>query len=63
MRPRPRLREEMRNRPAEEFLESARYCLMLAEQADDPDIRDHLLQLIRAWLAAAKETEDARWLR
>ena len=50
----------MRNRPAEEFLKSARYCLMLAEKAHDPDLRDHLLQLVRAWLAAAKETEDAR---
>jgi hypothetical protein len=54
---RPRLKEEMRNRPAEEFLESARYCLMLAELTEDRDIRDHLVQLVRAWLAAAKETE------
>jgi hypothetical protein len=50
----------VRNRPAEEFLSNARYCLMLAEQADDPDLRDHLLQLVRAWLAAAKVAEDAR---
>ena len=44
---------------AEEFLSNARYCIMLAEQAEDPDLRDHLLQLVRAWLAAAKEAEDA----
>ena len=40
---------------AEGFLSNARYCIMLAEQAEDPDIRDHLLTLVRAWLAAAKE--------
>jgi len=53
----------MTTSPAQEFLENARYCLILAEQAGDPDLRDHLLQLVRAWLAAAKETEDQRWLR
>jgi hypothetical protein len=37
----------------------ARYCIMLAEQAEDPELRDHLLRLVRAWLAAAKEAESA----
>jgi hypothetical protein len=43
---------------AEDFLNNARYCIMLAEQAEDPDLRDHLLTLVRAWLAAAKEAEN-----
>jgi hypothetical protein len=50
----------MSDSPAEEFLYNARYCIMLAEQAEDPELRDHLLQLVRAWLAAAKEAESAR---
>jgi hypothetical protein len=43
----------------EDFLNNARYCIMLAEQAEDHDVRDHLLMLVRAWLAAAKEAESA----
>jgi hypothetical protein len=33
---------------------------MLAEHAEDPEIRDHLLKLVRAWLAAAEEAEGAQ---
>jgi hypothetical protein len=40
----------------EEFLSCARYGLMLAEQLGDDFIRANLLKLVRAWLAAAKET-------
>lgn len=41
----------------EEFLACARYGLMLAEQNEDDAIRANLLQLVRAWLAAANELE------
>jgi hypothetical protein len=50
----------MAESPAEEFLDNARYCITLAEQAEDPELRNHLLQLVRAWLAAAKEAESAQ---
>jgi hypothetical protein len=44
---------------ASQFLSYARACVALAEQAEDWAVRDHLLMLVRAWLAAAKQAEDA----
>jgi hypothetical protein len=48
----------MTNLEAKEFLDCSRYALMLAEQVQEQAIRDNLLTLVRAWLAAAKDLEN-----
>jgi hypothetical protein len=48
----------MTNLEAKEFLVCSRYALMLAEQVQEQAIRDNLLTLVRAWLAAAKDVEN-----
>jgi hypothetical protein len=49
----------MTNLEAKAFNDSARYALMLAEQLQEQAIRDHLLKLVRVWLAAARVAEQA----
>ena len=39
---------------AKEFQACACYGIKLAEEAEDWAVRDHLLRLVRAWLAAAQ---------
>ena len=48
----------MTNLEAKEFLDCSRYALMLAEQVQEQAIRDNLLTLVQAWLAAAKDLEN-----
>ena len=49
----------MTNLEAQAFNDSARYALMLAEQAQEQAVRDNLLKLVRVWLAAARDAEHA----
>jgi hypothetical protein len=44
---------------AKAFNDFARYALMLAEQLQEHAVRDDLLKLVRVWLAAAKDAEQA----
>jgi hypothetical protein len=49
----------MTNLEAQAFNDSARYALMLAEQLQEQAVRDNLLKLVRVWLAAARDAEQA----
>ena len=42
---------------AEEFQDCAYYGIKLAEEAEDWVVRDNLLTIVRAWLAAAKDVQ------
>jgi hypothetical protein len=44
---------------AKQYLAYARECLKLAEEADEADIRQSLIELSRAWMEAAL-TEERR---
>jgi len=44
---------------AKEFQDCACYGIRLAEEAEDWVVRDNLLTLVRAWLAAAKEVQSS----
>jgi len=50
----------MTNFEAKIFNDSARYALLLAEQLQEQGVRDNLLKLVRIWLAAARDAEQAR---
>ena len=41
----------------------ARECVRLAQQTDDPTIREQLLQMAREWMAAAMDEEKAPELK
>jgi hypothetical protein len=49
----------MTNYEAKAFNDSARYALMMAEQLQEQAVRDNLLKLVRVWLAAARDAEQA----
>jgi hypothetical protein len=50
----------MTNLDAKAFNDSARYALMLAEQLlQEQAVRDDLRRLVRVWLAAARDAEQA----
>ncbi len=49
----------MMNYEAKAFNDSARYALMMAEQLQEQAVRDNLLKLVRVWLAAARDAEQA----
>ena len=49
----------MTNLEAKAFNDSARYALMMAEQLQEQAVRDNLLKLVRVWLAAARDAEQA----
>ena len=49
----------MTNLEAKAFNDFARYALMLAEQLQEHAVRDDLLKLVRVWLAAARDAEQA----
>jgi hypothetical protein len=49
----------MTNLDAKAFNDSARYALMLAEQLQEQAVRDNLRRLVRVWLAAARDAEQA----
>ena len=42
-----------------EFQACACFAIKLAEEAEDWVVRDNLLTLVRAWLAAAKEVQSS----
>ena len=42
-----------------DFQSHACYAIKLAEEAEDWVVRDNLLTLVRAWLAAAKEVQSS----
>jgi hypothetical protein len=44
---------------AKDFQACACYGIKLAEEAEDWAARDHLLRLVRAWLAAAQDVQSA----
>jgi hypothetical protein len=44
---------------AKEFQACACYCIKLAEEAENFAVRDNLLTLVRAWLAAAKDVQGS----
>ena len=44
---------------ASDFQSYACYAIKLAEEAEDWVVRDNLLTLVRAWLAAAKEVQSS----
>ena len=44
---------------ASDFQGYACYAIKLAEEAEDLVVRDNLLTLVRAWLAAAKEVQSS----
>jgi hypothetical protein len=44
---------------ASDFQSYACYALKLAEEAEDWVVRDNLLTLVRAWLAAAKDVQSS----
>jgi hypothetical protein len=44
---------------ASDFQSYACYAIKLAEEAEDWTVRDDLLTLVRAWLAAAKEVQSS----
>ena len=44
---------------ASDFLSYACYAIKLAEGGEDWAVRDDLLTLVRAWLAAAKEVQGS----
>jgi hypothetical protein len=44
---------------AEEFQDCAYYGIKLAEEAEDWVVRDNMLRLVRAWLAAAQDVQNA----
>jgi hypothetical protein len=43
----------------QECLDYARECVRLAGMANDPELREHLLQLAREWIAAATKEGEA----
>ena len=49
----------MTNFEAKIFNDSARYALLLAEQLQEQAVRDNILKLVRVWLAAARDAEQA----
>jgi hypothetical protein len=44
---------------AKEFQDCACYGIRLAEEAEDWVVRDNMLRLIRAWMAAAQDVQNA----
>ena len=44
---------------AKEFQDCAYYGIRLAEEAEDWVVRDNMLRLIRAWMAAAQDVQNA----
>jgi hypothetical protein len=44
---------------AKDFQACTCYGIKLAEEAEDWAARDHLLRLVRAWLAAAQDVQSA----
>ena len=44
---------------AKEFQDCAYYGIRLAEEAEDWVVRDNMLRLIRAWMAAAQDVQKA----
>ena len=44
---------------AEEFQDCAYYGIKLAEEAEDWVARDNTLRLVRVWLAAAQDVQNA----
>ena len=44
---------------AEEFQDCAYDGIKLAEEAEDWEVRDNRLRLVRAWLAAAQDVQNA----
>ena len=44
---------------AKEFQDCAYYGIKLAEEAEDWVVRDNMLRLIRAWMAAAQDVQNA----
>ena len=44
---------------AKEFQDCAYYGIRLAEEAEDWVVRDNMLRLIRAWMAAAHDVQNA----
>jgi hypothetical protein len=44
---------------AEEFQDCAFYGIKLAEEVEDWVVRDNMLRLVRAWLAAAQDVQNA----
>jgi hypothetical protein len=44
---------------AEEFQDCAYYGIKLAEEAEDWVARDNMLRLVRAWMAAAQDVQNA----
>ena len=44
---------------AKQFQGYAYYGIKLAEEAEDWAVRDNLLRLVRAWLAAVKDLQNA----
>jgi len=44
---------------ASDFQSHACYAIKLAEEEEDWVVRDNLLSLVRAWLAAAKEVQSS----
>jgi hypothetical protein len=54
-------RDVMLNSPeAEQFFDLARNGLMLAEQVADDAVRESLLKLVRAWVAAERQDTTGR---
>ena len=47
---------------AKEFQDCAYYGIKLAEEAEDWVVRDNMLRLIRAWMAAAQDVQNARMM-
>ena len=43
-----------------EFEEFARDCVMLARQANSPELREKLFDIAREWMRTAMDREDAR---
>ena len=44
---------------AKEFQDCACYGIRLAEEAEDWVVRDNMLRLIRAWMAAAQDVQNS----
>jgi hypothetical protein len=40
-----------------EFFDCARHAIKLAEQARQWEVRDNLLELVRVWMAAARDVD------
>ena len=44
---------------ASDFQSHACYAIKLAEEAEDWVVRDNMLRLIRAWMAAAQDVQNS----